>query len=55
MLRKREVSFTGRLSHEEETMLLQLSDKEGVTKIQWFRSIIRREWSRIFGEKEGEG
>ncbi len=54
MGRKRQKGFQGRLSHEEETMLLQLSDREGVTKIQWFRTLIRREWQKYFGEKRPE-
>ncbi len=52
--RKREHLFQGRLSSEETTMLNQLADRDGKTRIQWIRDLIRKEWQKYFGEKEGE-
>jgi hypothetical protein len=49
--RKREHLFQGRLSSQETSMLDQLCDREEMTRIQLFRSWIRREWTKIFGEK----
>lgn len=50
--RKRQHLFQGRLSSEESSMLDQLCDREGLTRIQMVRTWIRTEWKRLFGEKE---
>lgn len=50
--RNREHLFQGRLSTAEQEMFDQLADKEGMAMVQLLRQWIRREWTKIFGEKE---
>ncbi len=52
--RKREHNLQIHLSDQENGMLDQLCDHTGENRSQIVRNWIRKEWNRIFGEKEGE-
>lgn len=41
------------INSEEKTMIDQLADREQESISTYIRRLIRREWAKLFGEKEG--